>query len=377
MQRSGFTDLPLHGGKAPRWLFKRMVGLAEGIVDVLSYEFGTDELIRRLSDPFWFQAFSCVLGYDWHSSGTTTVTCGALKEAIKPEKHGLAVAGGKGKRSKNTIQEIQNSSELLCVPDSKITDLQYASRMAAKIDTAMIQDGYNLYHHVFFFSEDGCWGVIQQGMNNETSYARRYHWISDNVTTFIREPHQSILGNSVHRHVLNMTATESEQTQKTSLDLINDNPRHLQRTWSQLKLPPQQTTLDGSVHKIRYADVDSFKLPTSVNWNLLRQIYEFQPTNYEELLSHRGVGPSTVRALALISDLLYGSKPSWKDPVKYSFTVGGKDGVPFPVDTRAMDESIDIINNAVRQAKIGSKDQLLAIKRLKRFAETRVNKKDN
>ena len=174
-----------------------------------------------------------------------------------------------------------------------------------------------------------------------------------------------------------MTATESEQTQKTSLDLINDNPRHLQRTWSQLKLPPQQTTLDGSVHKIRYADVDSFKLPTSVNWNLLRQIYEFQPTNYEELLSHRGVGPSTVRALALISDLLYGSKPSWKDPVKYSFTVGGKDGVPFPVDTRTMDESIDIINNAVRQAKIGSKDQLLAIKRLKRFAETRVNKKDN
>jgi uncharacterized protein len=369
MQRSGFTDLPLHGGKAPRWLFKRMVGLAGGIIDVLQYEFGSEELIKRVSDPFWSQALSCVLGYDWHSSGTTTVTCGALKEAIQPEKHGLAIAGGKGKRSRNTLQEIKMYSELFNIPCSTVDTLQYASRMAAKIDTAAIQDGYNLYHHVFIFSEKGQWGVIQQGMNNETSYARRYHWRSNDLTSFISEPHEGIIGDMIHSQVLNMAAKESKRAQKTSVDLINDNPTHLKQTWSTLTLPSGQMTLDGSMILEKCNEVKSFKMPISVNWNRLKEIYEFQPRDYEEFLSCKGVGPSTVRALALISDLVYGSEPSWHDPVKYSFTVGGKDGVPFPVDTKAMDESIELIQNAIQQTKLGSKEQLKAIQRLKRFVQ--------
>ena len=369
MRRVGITDLPLHGGKAPRWLFKRMVKLAEGIFDVLCSEFGPDEVIRRLSDPFWFQAFSCVLGYDWHSSGTTTVTCGALKEAIQPEKHGFVIAGGKGKTSRNTIQEIQKHSSLFNFSEHTVKQLQYASKMAAKIDTAAVQDGYNLYHHVFFFSEKGMWGVIQQGMNNDTKYARRYHWISENVKTFVCEPHYSILGASHHSNVLDMTARQSEETREICVDLINDNPYHLKQTWSQIMLPPTQRTLDGSSVSGTFKDIPKFKLPISVNWHRLKEIYEFQPENYEELISQPGVGPSTIRALALISDLMYGSKPSWNDPVKYSFTVGGKDGVPFPVDTKTMDESIALIQSAVQQAKLGSKEQLSAIKRLKKFVQ--------
>lgn len=369
MQRSGIADLPLHGGKAPRWLFKRMVHLAKGIFDILSIEFGPEELIRRLSDPFWFQAFSCVLGYDWHSSGTTTVTCGALKEAIQPEKHGIVIAGGKGKVARKTLQEIHQYASVFHFSESTIKQLQYASKMAAKIDTAVVQDGYDLYHHVFFFSDNELWGVIQQGMNNHTNNARRYHWISENVKSFVCEPHNSILGTSRHSHILNMTAIESVKTQEICVDLVNDHPNHLKQTWTQINLSPMQTTIDGSLISYCSSNIPMFELPRHVNWNLLKEVYEFQPKDYEEFVSIPGVGHNTIRALAFISDLVYGSKPSWNDPVKYSFTVGGKDGVPFPVDTRAMDESINLIESAVQQARIDSKERLLAIKRLKRFVQ--------
>lgn len=368
MPRTGIANLPLHPGKAPRWLFKRMALLSKGIVEVISYEYGKDEFLRRISDPFWFQAFSCVLGFDWHSSGTTTVTCGALKEAVKSMEYGFVVAGGKGKASRKTLQQIERVGELYNFPTVKVDELKYCSRMAAKIDNTAIQDGHDLYHHVFLFSENGLWCVIQQGMNDETNYARRYHWLSEHVDSFICEPHNAILGERHQEKVLDMTSKQSESSQRISVDLVNDNPRHLMRDWAELTRPQNQRTLDNwMLSKETDKPIGHLTMPRSINWTKIKQIYDFQPKNYEELISMRGVGPNTIRALALISDLVYGEKPSWKDPIKYSFAVGGKDGVPFPVDRKAMDEATEIIRTGVKQAKIGDKEKNHALKRLHNF----------
>jgi hypothetical protein len=373
MGRTGVANLPLHEGKAPKWLFKRMVALSRGIVDTISLEYGKEEFLRRLSDPFWFQALSCVLGYDWHSSGTTTVTCGALKEAILPAKHGFAIAGGKGKASRKTPQQIEEISNTYNFSTIKINELKYSSRMAAKIDNTAIQDGHQLYHHVFLFSESGKWAVIQQGMNDTTGYARRYHWFSDHVTNFVCEPHDAIFGEKNKLIVLDMVAKKSDSTQKISVDLVNDHPRHLKNDWAKLTIISGQKTLDNFERPNRNDFGECLDMPRSINWSKIKEIYDFQPKNYEDLLAIRGVGPNTVRALALISDLIYSEKPSWHDPVKYSFAVGGKDGVPFPVDRRAMDESTQIIKSGIEQAKIGNKDKIHAIKRLKNFVTSSSN----
>ena len=366
MVRTGIANLPLHGGNAPKWLFKRMVKLSEGIIEVIIHEYGKDEFLKRVSDPFWFQSLSCVLGFDWHSSGCTTVTCGALKEAIKPEEHGFGIAGGKGKASRKTIQQIEEIGEIFSFTDSKIKGLQYSSRMSAKVDNSAIQDGYNLYHHVFLFTENGKWAVIQQGMNSYTNYARRYHWLSG-FDSFIIDPHNSIIGEKVD-NVLNMVSRDSISSQKTCVDLICEHPRHLVNDWVSLTRLKTQTTLDeynsSNNHSKHILCLD---MPRSVNWNKMREIYDFQPKNFEELLSLKGVGPKTVRALALISDLIYGDKPSWSDPVKYTFTVGGKDGLPYPVDRKSMDESTEFLKQGINQAKIGDKEKLKAFKRLKIF----------
>jgi len=368
MVKTGIANLPLHGGKAPKWLFNRMVKLSEGIIDLIIDEYGKVEFLKRISDPFWFQALSCVLGFDWHSSGCTTVTCGALKEAIKPEEHGFAIAGGKGKASRKTLEQIEKIGGIYNLSSSKIKNLQYSSRMAAKVDNTAIQDGHSLYHHVLLFTEDGTWGVIQQGMNSDTNYARRYHWFSNNFDSFICDPHESIVGEKVKDGVLDMSSSASISNQNTSVDLVCDNPLHLRSDFEKLKKPIYQSTLynfsNGSYKK---EAIECLDMPRSINWNKMRELYEFQPRNYEEFLSFKGVGPNTVRALALISDLIYGDKPSWKDPVKYSFTVGGKDGVPFPVDRKAMDESTEIIKLGINQSTVGNKEKINAIKRLNNF----------
>lgn len=369
MSRTGVANLPLHGGKAPKWLFKRMVALSRGIIDVISYEYGKDEFIRRLSDPFWFQALSCVLGFDWHSSGCTTVTCGALKEVMLPEEHGIAISGGKGKVSRKTPLEIEKTADIFNISASKIEKLKYSSRMSAKIDNTAIQDGHQLYHHVFIFTENGKWAVIQQGINEETNYARRYHWFSENVNNFICEPHDAILGQRSQLKVLDMVSINSGSAQKVCVDLVCDHPSHLKNDWARFSNNVSQKTLDNwNSPKVKL--IECLDMPRSINWNKMREIYDFQPKNYEELLSMNGVGPNTVRALALISDLIYGEKPSWSDPVKYSFTVGGKDGVPFPVDRKAMDEATDIIRIGIKQAKIGEKEKIHSLKRLQNFCKT-------
>lgn len=368
MSRTGVANLPLHPGKAPRWLFKRMVLLSKGILEVLLYEYGIDEFLRRLSDPFWFQSLACVLGWDWHSSGASTVTCGALKEAIDPLEYGIAVAGGKGKASRKTISEVFKIGELYNLSTSSIDKLQYTSRMTAKVDNTAVQDGHNLYHHVMIFSENGKWAVIQQGMNNDTNYARRYHWLSDNVKNYVCEPHNAIISDVCQDKVLDMTSKYSISTQNISVDLVNDNPNHLKRDWAKLNLHQNQRTLyDLMNQNKKIKPIDYLNMPRSINWAKMNEIYDIQPKNYEDLLAIKGVGPSTIRALALISDLIYGEKPSWKDPIRFTYAHGGKDGVPYPVNRKAMDESTVIIQQGIKQAKIGNKEKIRAIKRLNNF----------
>jgi len=336
-----------------------MVKLAVAISDVIVIEYGTEEFLRRLSDPFWFQAFSCVLGFDWHSSGTTTVTCGALRQALN-DSDILGVAGGKGKASRGAPADIESwSSEH--IPSTDVQDrLVYASKMSAKIDSAALQDGHKLYHHSFVFDSKGNWTVIQQGMNDETGFARRYHWHSKEVHSFVEEPHAAILGTKVPG-VLDMTSRKSEKSRAVSVDLVNDGVDRLQR---------QVTTAAGgqsTLSEWNGEKVVRLSMPRSINWNGLRTVYEFHPIDYEQLISLRGVGSSTVRALALIGELIYGIEPSWRDPVKFSFTVGGKDGVPYPVDRKAMDKSIQVLKEGVEEAKLGKSDKLEAVQRLRRF----------
>ena len=365
------AKLPLHYGKAPRWLVVRMRKLAKEIVTIIVDEYGTGEFLKRLSDPFWFQALGCVLGYDWHSSGVTTVVTGVLKQAVIPEEHGVAVCGGKGKISRQTPLEIGQIGEKFGFSTNKIESLQYASRMSAKVDNTAIQEGYQLYHHAFFVDESGRWAVIQQGMCPQDRTARRYHWLSENVSNFVVEPHNAIVGDARREIALDMTAKESEGCRKASVDLACEPPRKLMRLVMSIR-PAYQKSLEDwlpETAQTTWTDykIDVLSMPANINWKALQEVYEFQPRNYEEFLGFKGVGAATVRGLALIAELIYGEKPSWKDPVKYSFAYGGKDGVPHPVDRQAMDESIQILKRAVEDAKLGDREKLNALNRLRVF----------
>ena len=376
MHRTGIAKLPLHYGKAPRWLVIRMQKLAKEIVKIIIDEYGTRDFLKRISDPFWFQALGCVLGYDWHSSGVTTVVTGVLKQAIVPEEHGIAVCGGKGKISRQAPLEIGNIGEKLGFSDDRIDALRYASKMSAKVDNAAIQAGYQLYHHAFFVTEDEKWAVIQQGMCPQDRTARRYHWLSENARSFIVEPHNAIVGDVKRDIALDMTAKESDGCRKTSVDVAKEPPKNVMRLIMSIR-PAYQKSLQEWLPKTADAvwkeyPIDVLSMPRNINWKALQEVYEFQPSNYEELLGFRGIGPATVRGLALIAELIYGEKPSWKDPVKYSFAYGGKDGVPYPVNRQAMDESIQILKQTIQEAKIGDKEKMRSLERLRRFIPSDV-----
>lgn len=371
--RSGMANLPLHGGKAPRWLFERMVKLSEAITDAIVYEYGVSEFINRISDPYWFQALSCVIGFDWHSSGTTTTTCGALKTAIDPEKHGILIAGGKGRASRKTPQEILSAEDVFSLSSNTLDEMVYSSKISAKIDNSCIQDGYQLYHHVFFLTEKGDWAVVQQGMNESTKYARRYHWLSDSVTSYINEPHNGICCDIKQNKTLDMTSNQSYGTRQTSLDLICDNPDHLKKYFQKkAEIEVNQSSLDifcpeltlPSHHPVLDTDLSPHE------FEVLKKAWEIQPESYQELISLEGMGPKKIRALALISDLVYGDQPSWDDPVKYSFTHGGKDGFPYPVDREVYDHSISTLKDALQQSRLGKRDRYHAIKRLETLIKT-------
>lgn len=368
MRRTGVANLPLHGGKAPPWLFRKMVKLSRAITDVLLYEYGHDEFLRRMADPFWFQAFGCTLGFDWHSSGLSTTTCGALKMAIDPEEHGIAVAGGKGKTSRKAPGEIEEISNLFSLSTKKTESLLHASKTSAKVDNSCVQDGYSLYHHTFLFTEKGKWAVVQQGMNENNMYARRYHWLSDGVRSFVDEPHSAICGERKEERALNLISKDNRETRKGSVDLVKDDPIHLVKYIAHpqkliteftcgkqnvLSLPPHHPLLDVDISR--------------GGMKVLRNAYELQPKNYEELVSLRGLGPKRLRALALLSCLLFGTRIDWKDPNIFSFSHGGKDGYPRPIDKRTYSNSIRTLEEAIGQAKLGRNEKYSAIKRLREF----------
>ncbi|MCX6654853.1 MAG: DUF763 domain-containing protein [Candidatus Bathyarchaeota archaeon] len=360
MGASATALLPLHPGKAPRWLFSRMVELARCITEIVIGEYGREGLMNRLSDPWFFQSLSCVLGYDWHSSGTTTVNCGALKEAIDPVKTGLAIAGGKGKTSMKAPTEIREMGETFSLSGESIENLVYSSRMAAKVDNSLVQDGYQLYHHCFFFDERGKWIVIQQGINQKRANARRYHWPIDH-RNFVEEPQSSIRCDTRLPHVLNMTSIRSDQNRRACVDLARENPERLRRILL-APVPPKQSRLDSWTGvRVR----EQLVMPRSVNWDTLREVYEFQPSGYEELVAFKGVGPSTVRGLSLIAELVYGERASWDDPVRFNFAFGGKDGVPFPVNRRAMDEAVDILKSGISSSNVRDEEKIRAFRRLR------------
>jgi hypothetical protein len=363
LQRTGVVELPLHYGHCPPWLFKRMKRLGKAIAETIVFEFGQKEFLQRISDPFFFQSLGCVLGFDWHSSGVTTTVCGALKEGINSSSTGIGIAGGKGRASKNTLREIKEIGENLSLSEKRLNELMKASKLSAKVDNTLIQDSYCLYHHSFFFNEKGNWAVIQQGLNNETNYARRYHWISEKTHSFVVEPHKAICCNEKKDKALNLVARESEETRKTILDLVKENPVHLKKFFS-----IQKTLFDFEEKETLFMDSNHFKLSLSKkSFDSLKKAFEFQPKNFEELVSLQGIGEKTFKALALISELVFGATASWKDPVKYSFAHGGKDGVPFPVNKRVLDESINTLEQALNEAKLGEKERIQAIKRLHEF----------
>jgi len=353
--KTGTAQLPLHYGKAPSWLFQRMTKLAREITICIIDERGTDEMLQRLSDPFWFQAFGCVLGFDWHSSGLTTTVCGALKEGIKGIENelGFFIAGGKGSASRKTPSEIERYCYALSMDPQ---NLVYASRMSAKVDSTALQDGYQLYHHTFCFTKEGTWSVIQQGMNTDNHYARRYHWISTAVDNFVCEPHQAICCDARGKG-LNMVAFESEHCRQISTALSKEKP----------------DTLISEIEKVeklilpQHHDIKPLDLDTSRLRKIMITTYERQPNNYEALLGMKGVGPKTIRALSLLSELVYGAKPSFRDPARFSFSHGGKDGHPYPVDRDAYDFSIEFLKKCINNVKISHREKKEAFKRLSRL----------
>jgi hypothetical protein len=349
MRRTGIANLPLHGGRAPAWLFIRMTRLARALVLAMREDAPPAALLARLSDPHWFQAFGCLLGFDWHSSGVTTTVCGALRLGLRGLETdvGLFVAGGKGATSRKTPSEIATASEAL---GRDLSPLAYASRMAAKVDTVGVQDGYTLYHHTFVFTPDAEWVVIQQGMSDTTRYARRYHWLGSTVAEFVSDPHSAVVAERREERVLNLVAGEAQAHRAAITQVVRDErPEHVVRA----------LTLPARHHVVTADDVPGPRLT-----RILMETYERQPETFERLLALPGVGAKTVRALSLAAEVMYGVPASFRDPAMFSFAHGGKDGHPYPVDRRTYDATIRYLEAAVRRARIGDVERLKALRRL-------------
>ena len=334
----GTADLPLHSGKAPEWLYKKMVVLAGQIAYLIVEDKGKQELLKRLSDPFWFQAFGSVLGFDWHSSGLTTVSMAALKEALNKVEIGIKVAGGKGAAEK-TPQEIASISK-----EYNLDDQVYVrySRLSAKVDGVAVQDGYSIYQHWFIISEDKRWAVIQQGLNAQVGYARRYHILGEEQKDMLNDPHSGVAALDPNRHVLNLATKESEENRKAQLELL-----HAGRG------------LDSYIFGVK-----SLRLEKYFDRRLFKLIEKVNPSTYEELLLVRGMGPKAVRALALTASVIYGAEPSYKDPAVYSFAHGGKDGVPFPVNRALYESTINYLKEVIESLEVGSEEKKAMLKRL-------------
>ncbi len=366
-------ELPLHGGKVPRWMLKYMRNMAEKIVEIIVYEYGPEKLLEGLSDPLWFQAFNNVIGMDWDSSGSTTVLTGILKDiSWKHPELGFLVLGGKGMNALRVPEEAIALEHALGISSTKVDEIINSSRLAAKTDTAFLQDGYQLYHHTVIAVETGKWIIVQQGLNPETRMARRYHVNKKQLL----EPHTGIAGFNHGTINLNLTLREAEDTLNTITDIsqepINRLARLIQEANSQLK-PNILTYLSSSRPQI---PLRGYHKPVKVSKHLIRALQklgEYKPSSPEELALVKGAGPAVIRALVLVADLIYGIPSPDKDkvshpiqPYAYAYAVGGKDGIPYPFNPRTAQKTVEVLEYALENAKIGDHHKLRALKRLRK-----------
>lgn len=343
-----YADLPLHHGKVPPWLAERMSRLGGAIIESILLEYGRQEVLTRLSDPLWFQALGCVMGMDWHSSGITTSVMGALKKALNPKfrELGIYVCGGKGKYSRAT------PTELLALADRTGLDghaLVRHSKLSAKVDNTAIQDGFQIYLHTFIVTREGDWSVVQQGMNDATGMARRYHWDSARLRSFVEEPHTFIYGAN-QGEILNLTDKAATATKAGMLELVKE-PELVCREMRRITMP--------SHHDVREENVDLKRLGS-----ILALAHERQVDDFESLLLLEGVGPRAIQSLTLVSEVIHGTPSRFTDPARFSFAHGGKDGHPFPVPVNTYDQTIDVLRLALERAKLGNTDRQDAIKNL-------------
>ncbi len=349
MLKSGHADLPLHGGRVPQWLAQRMTAIGESVVEAVILEYGTDEVLRRLSDPFWFQSLGCLMGMDWHSSGITTSVMGALKRAVNPraKELGLWICGGRGKSSRKTPAEL---TEISMSQGFDGDSLVRCSRLTARVDNNAVQDGFQLYLHSFIVSASGNWTVVQQGMNQDARLARRYHWHSENIKSFVEEPHTFIYGKNMGR-ILNLTDTEAAAARTSITDMTKQNPDRILSEIRKLSMPVRHSIISSDVNEKRLGAV-------------LAAAWASPPENFEDLLLTKGLGPRTMQALALAGEVIYGTPVRFTDPARFSMAHGGKDGHPFPVKTVTYDETIDFLKDAVSRARLGNDDKKQALKNL-------------
>ena len=379
----GIATLTLDYGRCPPWLFERMVRLGREMTRVLVEEYGPDEFIKRIADPVWFQSFGTVLAFDWNASGLTTILTAALKEAMRGQERelGIFICGGKGKTSRKTPDEITSWGEKLSLPDPHVNNLVYNSKMAAKVDSALVQDNYQIYHHTFFFSKEGAWAVVQQGMNTATQSARRYHWFSENINDIVCEPHTGIAAQIVQHSVLNMTARKSDKSREFSVELVEGGYASLMKDIkiirkhsSNLSRILAMKAPEGQLTLLELADIEFHSHPVEMEdfskskylEKILSKLTFEKPESYEKLVATEGVGPKTIRALALVGEVIYGAEPSYEDPARYSFAHGGKDATPFPVDRETYDMTIKTIKHAVDKTRIGQSEKKKAIERLEK-----------
>jgi uncharacterized protein len=354
MKRSGVADLPLHGGRVPAWLAERMTRLGTAICEGVVYHYGAPELLSRLSDPFWFQALGCVMGMDWHSSGITTSVVGALKHGLNPRAHelGIYVCGGRGKHSRKTPDELHAVADQTGLNGDA---LARSSRLTAKIDNNAIADGFQLYLHSFFVSKDGQWTVVQQGMNDSTGLARRYHWHSATVRDFVSEPHTGIVGDTViEADIMNLVEHRAKAAQSALLEISHDHPERTLQQARKLVMPRH--------HDVRAENIDLNRLGA-----VLAVAYERDLRDFASLLLLENLGPRTLQSLALIAEVVHGTPTRFADPARFSFAHGGKDGHPFPVPLKTYDESLSVLRRSLDAAKVGRSERLDGFARLDRF----------
>jgi hypothetical protein len=370
-RRAGSADLPLHGGHVPKWLGDRMTRLGAVIAEAIVHHYGRDELLRRLAHPFWFQSFGAVMGMDWHSSGITTSVIGALKRGLKPmEKElGIHVCGGRGSHSRKTPLELVAIGERVGFDGAALAK---ASRLVAKVDSAAVQDGFDLYLHGFIVTDDGKWVVVQQGMKGEAKLARRYHWLSQGLKSFVDEPHAAIDGKA-QGEIVNLADRRAEKSRFAQVQLVSTlTPERISREISALagsNIPPPTSSSSPQLclphlimpphHDVRAEDVVARRLHGS-----LAAAADRGPADFAELLLVPGVGARTVRALAMVAEVMHGAPCRFSDPARFSFAHGGKDGHPFPVPTKVFDETIRVVKSAVQRARLGRDEELGALQRL-------------